>query len=381
MDCRQLQLSHTLDGLKETNIPLVEVNGNTYSVAGFPDDPGIYYFVPWIAKSFGISVDQAINVFLGSMLAIGALIAISSFFFLFKHWAPRLISGVIIFLLAVSFYFHSDVYTAFFFAVATIVPAFVLLGQKYPEFKWPLILSIAASGIIIGYSNYIRNHAGNGVLLFLIAWILLNNALKKGGKTVCCLILAIFTLIPSGHFKYLENNRDRFLTTLNPSHPYRSISHPKWHAIYLGLGYFENNYGIEWKDINALNKVMSINPDSGYYTDEYEYILKNQCLNILKTDPIFILKTVALKIFKLLKKFAFYANLGLLFFFYVRPRARFVVPFLLAAMFYSLPGILVIPIGAYVSGMSSIAAIFGICMIGFGLEKFMERSQSSIQSV
>jgi hypothetical protein len=174
----------------------------------------------------------------------------------------------------------------------------------------------------------------------------------------------------------LEHQRDQFLAKNNPTYQYLSESHT-WHSIYIGLGYLKNKYGIDYADEIACGKARSINPNVIYCSEEYERILKDQCFLLAKTDPIFVLKTALMKIISLLFQVLSFANFGLLFLFYVRPSFRYIIPFLVSASFYSLPGILVMPIYTYVAGMSSVATIFGIYMICLGIEKF--RSESSMK--
>lgn len=64
---REIYLSETLNGLDVTDVPLVAIVNGKYQVAGYLDDQGIHYFIPAIAKWFGLSIDTAINWFFGSI--------------------------------------------------------------------------------------------------------------------------------------------------------------------------------------------------------------------------------------------------------------------------------------------------------------------------
>lgn len=356
MESRHFQLEYTLEGLKATDVPLVNLHNNSYSMAAYADDPGIYYFIPWIAKSFGISLDLAIDLFFGLLLFIPAVISITCFVLFFKHWSSRFVSVAGILLLTLMILKYSDVYITPFFVIGSTIPLFLLMKKL----NWTL----AFSGLLIGYGNLIRFHAGTGVLLFLVSWILLNKDLLKVSKAYCLSILILFSLLPYAHFKFLENKRDQFLNK-----NIESVSHPKWHSIYIGLGYLENKYGIQYDDSCAAAKAFSIKPKVVPCSDEYEQILKNECFLLAKTDPIFIIKTVFAKILALLFKALKFANFGLLFCFYIKPSFRETAPFLIAALYYSLPGILTMPHSPYVSGLISLSAFFGIYMICLGLER------------
>ncbi len=121
----------------------------------------------------------------------------------------------------------------------------------------------------------------------------------------------------------------------------------------------------------SFEKAKSVNPNVVYCSNEYEQILRDQCFLLAKNDPAFVFNTIFTKAAKLCFRFLQFANFGLLFaLFYVRPSIRYVMPFMIAALFYSIPGILTIPVKAYVSGLTSIATIFGIYMICLGIEKY-----------
>ncbi len=376
MEYRYRQLENTISALNETNIPLTSLVNNSYTPAGFTDDLGIYYFIPWIAKFLGISLDPAINIFFGLLLFIGITISLCCFSFAFKQGAARMISSVGLGLLMIAAYRYSDVYSTSYFAIASTIPLFILWDQKSSKFDWKFIALLAFSGIIIGYSNIIRTHAGTGVFLFLVSWLLLNKELTKTDKLISLITLTVFIGIPYGHFKFLETNRDAFLTKIDPLYQPISIAHPKWHSIYIGFGFLDNKYGIKYSDIISQEKAMSINPKAAYCSPEYEQILKNQCFLLAKNDPKFVLKTVFMKSITLFFRFLQFANFGLLIaFFYVKPSARYVIPFIIAALFYSIPGILTMPINVYVSGLANISGMFGIYMICLGIKKYGSSAQ------
>jgi hypothetical protein len=83
------------------------------------------------------------------------------------------------------------------------------------------------------------------------------------------------------------------------------------------------------------------------------------------------LKNLSVKAFLLLKLFVFYFNFGLLACFFLKPNFEFYLPALAAGIFYSLPGLLVIPWEPYVLGMISLSVVFGIYVVGLALEKYL----------
>ncbi|MGB7978225.1 MAG: hypothetical protein WCF19_03580 [Chlamydiales bacterium] len=372
MECRRIQLEQSINGLNVTDVPLVQLCGTSFEPAGFADDPGIYYFIPWMTKHLGIPLDPAIDLFLGTLLLLGALISGACLFFTFKTWACRAISIVGSLLLTGMAARCSDLYVSSYFAVAATVPFFIVWNQIRSPFHLKIGLTIAWSGLIIGYCNQIRCQSGTGALLFLLSWIALNGNFSKKEKLSSAVLLSVFVLLPYLHFHRLEFNRDSFLTKKNPSHNSIAVTHPKWHNIYIGFGYLKNKYGIEYNDTISSNKALSISPNVQFCSAEYESILREQCWRLLRTDCVFVLKTLLCKALVILLKLALFANFGLLFWFYVRAPLRFTAPFLIATLFYSLPGLLTMPYTAYVLGALSLSTLFGVTLIGLRLEKYQK---------
>lgn len=380
MQCRKEMLESALRGLDATNISLISSAQGSYFPAGFTDDPGIYYFIPAAAKILGISISFAIDLFFGFLLFFGSFVSLTCFFSLFKHFAARWISAVGIILLTYCAYKFSDVYIAAFFAVTTILPISLVLSYRQEKIKTGLFF--AFSGLVIGYCNLLRSHSGTGMALYLLLWLLLQTNFSLKTKLFHLLILSAFLVIPNIHFLSLVKARDHFLVKQNPSYTAPSIIHPRWHNIYIGFGYLPNHHGIEYDDSVSNNKALSINPKVVYCSTEYEEILKNACFDLFREDPWFVIRTILSKILKIFSLVLLFANVGvILVFFYVKPTISQILPYLFSGAFYALPGILTMPIKAYVSGLISLVSLFGIYMICLAVQKFkMAKMKVSIQS-
>ena len=375
MECREEQVRQSLIGLNETGIPLVGICDNAPTIAGWPDDPGIYYFIPQIAKLFGISIESAIAFFIISLLLIGASFSICCFFSLFKDWLSRTIAVVGITLLSVLGYRYYDVYIAGLVAVEIAVPLLLLWEKNSQKLDLKFSILLAFIGIAIGYCNFIRLHAGTGAFIFAVCWILLSKNQSFSKKGCRIFLIALFILIPMLHIRHLEQKRDQYLKKVGSYSILGSVAHPKWHNTYIGFAYLKNSYGIEYDDSVSYNKAMSINPHVIGGSAEYNKILQDQCILLAKTDPWFVAKTVGAKMFSLLVTMFIMMNLGFFACFYVRPTLRVIFPFLITALFYALPGILTMPYRCYVSGMVATSAIWGIYMISLALAKFQKNQE------
>jgi MFS family permease len=375
MECRRDELERTLNVLNETGVSLVSAYNNGYVPAGGSDDKGMYYFIPWLAKLFGLSSAQATQVFYLILIALGVAVATFAFSLLFKSWYSRLISLFGFSFLAgflTCWFGHSDIYLAGFFAVATVIPVFILLSHKPNGFNLTLAIALGFAGVIVGYCNQIRHHSGTGTLLFLFAWLLLSKTLQKKEKYICFSILVASFLIPYAHFYTLEKNRDTFLVSQNPSYE-KAFSFPTWHVIYNGFGYLKDNkYGLEYSDSSTKLAALKVNPNVEYLSDEYYRIVKDLTFDLIKNDFWFVLQTVLAKIKNLLYKVLVYANIGLLLCLFIRPSRQIFIPCLLAVMLYSLPGVLVMPFYFYLSGMVATLVTFALYMINLSLEKLLK---------
>ncbi len=371
MDCRRVELERTLDGLNTTGLPLLSKYQESYNFAGYADDIGIYYFVPKIAKAFGLSIDSAIYFFHCSLIAIGLTIGIVCFFLIFKSWFSRLFIVLGELLLAEFASPYQDVYIASHFAISAIIPLFILMTYRSSGLNLFMAFLLGCTGLVAGYCNLIRLHSGTGVLLFILLWTLLNKQLFKFEKAGCLFIVTIFALLPYLHFAHLEKNCREFLVDRQLSFQQLSDKHPIWHSIYLGLSYLNKKYVVTYNDdLIAYKVAKAVDPNVVYCSKEYDKILKGEVLKIAKEDPFFILKTIRAKTKALRREIWKHANFGLLFSFFVIPAFRQLIPFFAVICFYALPCILVMPDNRYMLGMNSIAILFAIYAIGLGLEKY-----------
>ncbi len=373
MSGRLNTLVQTLDGLNSTGIPLIAKSGDRLFAAGFTDDLGIYYFVPEIAKGFGIPLQTALNLFLLAFILLGWFLGCCGFLRIFKNPTARLLSVAGLFLLAyLAFAKISDVYVVMMFAVSAFVPNFLAFSRT-GEANWKILGPwFALGGLLLGYCNFIRSQSGTGLVLFLFVWLILNGFISWKNKAVYFFALLVCFRISGLQFETLEKTRDAYLEKAVPQYQPLNISHPFWHSVYIGLGYLPNQYGIEYRDGVAAAKVASIDPKVAYCSPEYEKILKASTLEIVKTNPVFVLKTILMKALKLFGYFLIFANFGILFLFYVRPSWREILPMAAGGFFYSLPGLLVVPMKPYVLGMISMSVVFGCYLISSGLEKILQ---------
>ena len=139
-----------------------------------------------------------------------------------------------------------------------------------------------------------------------------------------------------------------------------------WHPIYLGFSFlgYANKDRIVWDDFFAYKKVQELAPGVTFQqTQEYEKVLKNEVFNMIKNQREFVIWTLFAKLGILFWYLLYFANIGLLAFFFVAHRWRLMVSFLWTFMLSSIHSILVLPTYAYALGFITVAFLFGITYI------------------
>ncbi len=364
MPSRILELERTLVCLKEFGAPLVMNVQGTCQPAGFADDIGLYYFAPLLALKTGWSALQATRFLFLSMLLLGFLGGVAGCLALFRRPGARVASVVALGLLAVFAYVVSDVYVTPVFLVSGLAPLFLYAVEKN---RAGGLLTIAAlGGVLGGYGNLIRSHAGTG--FWILAGVALLLARGVSGKTRLA-VLGVFLLsaaLPVWHFRHLEGRRDAFLLKTDAAYKPEAMSHPFWHSLYIGFGYLPNARGILYDDMCAAAKVESTRPGTPYCSKEYEDVLRVATWEVVRDDPGFALRTLGAKAVRVAGWAILSVHLGWFFLLRAFPGWRRVLPFLAAGGFLALPGLLVMPFGSYLSGMVAVAVVFGVFLVGWG---------------
>ncbi len=377
MGYRYQCLQHTLEALNLSNVPLVQTPINKtlwwdkapLVPSGFTDDLGIYYFIPLLSKNLHISLDGAINLFLG-MLIIGAtFLGLVGYYFALQTWAARVLAIVGLVILAFYTWRIGDVYVIQMFAVVSLIPIFLAFYKQKDKGFW-LVGAFAFARLVCGYSNCIRSQSGTGILLFLILLLGFASTYSNKEKIIFLVMLLAFFSIPVLHFKSLENQRDAVLVKVIPDYHPATIKHTFWHSVFIGLGYVNNQHGINYDDSSGDEKAKSIDPKVRFQSQEYQEILKNQVLILIKTDPLLIVRNLLAKSFRLLINFVLFFNLGLIFLFRVKLPWNLTLPFVVLIVWSALPGLLVVPSRSYILGFTASVDIFGLYLIGLGIEEY-----------
>ena len=368
MPFRLKQLEWTLRAYEKTGISFLAEQDSKYLPSGGADDVGIYYFVPKIANLLDVNVAAATNIFFSGLLFISLVIGSIGFLLLFKNRLAQGISIVALLLLTLVSWEIGDVYIAKTVATVTVLPLF-LYFIKNKKFSLSFYFFTLGAGFVIGFNHFVRSYSGLAVGIFILSMLVFLN-IKWKQKMALVIVLTVGVLIPTTYMSTVLNKRDAFLIKNEAMVDGNLRQHALWHNVYLGFGYLNNKYGIEYNDNIARAKVASVVPNNKYraYNQEYNDILRREFFKLVKNDPLFTLTTVFSKVGILIGYLLVYANVGLIASFYRTKERSIEVSFWLAMVFSSLPAILVMPNSVYMLGFIAMATLYGVYSIGDYIE-------------
>jgi hypothetical protein len=252
------------------------------------DDPGLYWIVGPIMRATGIG-DPRVVVWVIALAAFAFAVAVQ------RGWYGRL-------LLTLS------------------APLVIGLGAAYWVPAWALWVGLGASPVGSGIVGIVAGLFRSTAALPLIAWSFRR---PKVGALVLVAWLGVSALIPT---------------------------HLLWHTIYIGLGWYPNPYGIEYRDESGMAATKAT-----YASPEYEAALKAETTRIALADPGFVLGTEARKAIEAIRVEWPWILIGCLA---VWRRRSLAVPFALAFA----PMVLAVPIPDYAGGLVA----FGLAGLGCG---------------
>jgi hypothetical protein len=356
-------LTEAVHGYETTGVPLVAYDGQTYKPSGFSDDVGMYDFIPRIAHSLGLSLDQAIDVFFIGIVLASLAAGLLGAFRCFRSWWAKGWAAVMLVVVAFECFGYGSVYIVPPCLAMAVVPWF-LSYLRDDRFERGFLLFGFLGGVLLGAGQVVRAQSATPILLFMGCALILDRGrswVQRAG--VLALIVAGF-LVPLTYFHTLLDRRDAWLAERQPGYVQPLKQHPKWHSIYIGLGYLPNDLGIVYRDDVATAKVYELDPDSGYLTPRYESVLRGEVARIARERPGFVVRTVLAKLWAMGGHLLLFANVGLLAAAW-RPKPRSIeIAFWLALGVSALPGVLVMPYSKYVMGFVAVAALYGVASVG-----------------
>jgi len=149
--------------------------------------------------------------------------------------------------------------------------------------------------IVAALAHYTRLHSGTSVLIFM-GVIIISNLKKEFRKTLKSLaMLALGLIIPVVFFTTMIHKRDAYIAQNRKSAIEMKGQHIIWHAIYIGMSFLANEYGVPRSDRDVKDIVRAVNPDITIYSKEYERIVRNEVFELITSHPLFTVRTQAAK--------------------------------------------------------------------------------------
>lgn len=373
MPCRYAMLQQLIEGYAQTHVPLIAYNGSRLLPFNNADDIGMYYIVTYLVHYGGYALDDALRLLLYGPLYIGVIVAIISFYLMFRSYYSVVISSVC--MSAISYLFIAKIYDVYLISAAITLLA-VPFGIYLLHHQRSIMIGsigMCVIGCLIGIAHAIRSYAGYGSLLFLCVLVVCAPHWQRRQRCMLLVLLLVSLLIPTLCFKKVYADYRAYAQQEYPAEVVQLDRHVFWHAIYVGLGFLSNPYGILYDDTYAMTSAMRINPSVEYCSAEYERILRDETIAMCVHHPLYVLKVVFAKFGVLLLYFLLFCNVGILTA-YLFPKEWYIDgAFTLLLAFEALPGLLVMPEISYVLGFIMASLLYGLYSINYSICAYSRR--------
>lgn len=368
MEFRLKELVATLAGYTETGVPLIARSGGALRAAGFSDDPGLYFFVPMIARALKTDAQTAYSVFVLSSILLAAAIGLAGFFALTRDTRARVYAALVVAVLGAGAYRVADVYTVAFAYPMALVPWLLWLWsrERPPKAAGPMLAAVA--GALGACAHLVRSHAATSMLLFLCVPVVFTPGRDLKTRIVWLLAFVLGAAAVLGGFSVLLNQRDAYLEAHVPGYQQTPVGHPFWHSAYLGLAYLDDRYVSAWDDTVAARKAAELAPGAPYLSEAYESALRAEYIRIVTGDPLFAGRTYGAKLLVALVRALACVGLGLVALLRRCPPAPLLVAFAAAIAFETLPALMTMPFHPYMLGLYTWSGLFGAVCVAYALD-------------
>ncbi|HEX8430700.1 MAG TPA: hypothetical protein VF625_05410 [Longimicrobium sp.] len=362
MPYRYQALTRVVRGHELTGIPLVGSDGRVFTAEPYGDaGVGLYYLVPWIARTFHLSVDAALRIYEVAAVSGACALGLVGAFLLFRGMYARVVATIGIAVIGALCLRFGEGYLAGAVTVVAALPIFLYLYRD-GRARW-LLVALFLAGMLVGVADEIRSLIGAPVLVFILLTLALDGARSARTRALCACALLLGTAVPRVYASHLAHQRDAFLETVPNRGVEAARGHTMWHPLYLGLGYLPNRHGITYTDESAIAKVKSVDPAAAYLSPRYTSILRGEVIRIARDDPWLIARTLAAKAARILLYLAAFANVGLLLAFTRRPSWKTELPFAAAVALAVVPGMVGLPVLHYIVGGLAFAVVYSAASV------------------
>jgi hypothetical protein len=368
MTSRYVDLRRAARGLACSGVPLVAFDGLHYEPAAWNDDPGLYLFVPAVARIFGLTIGTASDVLLMGvvLLAFGlGLLGMTQVLHTVLGWRVAIVA---LLMLTVVLLLAGDVYALSAAPAVACVP-WILSFVSRKQITFGMVITLGVTGVLAASADAIRSYAGMALILFAVVVVVCGYQLRPAGRTILAATLLLGAAGTALVFQHVYAQRDAFLRSKPGAVMQSARGHVFWHAVYLGLSYVKNSEIPKYQDELAFAKVRALKPAVKDYSPEYEQVLKEEIFKLSKRRPFLILANLIVKLVVVLLFCVLAANVGLYGAKLARKPVWLELAFWLAIAFNGLYGIVVLPNPKYLVGLIVFAALYGV----FSIEQAAEQ--------
>lgn len=331
------------------------------------DAPGVYLYLPLFAHAIALDdAEQALKWFLVGLLALVLVAYPLLFYEIFNSLLVAAVAPLI--LLAHEWHFHervTEIYWLSAWAILACLPVLLLLYVK----PWTRlsVLGLALVGVLASFATSVRGYAGLPIVIVGALVVLLKQPGWGRRAAVLAVLAVAYVSVTGAALDGIERTRDARLGET----PRAQKGSPRWHLIYMGLGYLPNDRGIRGGDQMVLRHVRQREPNVAYFSPEYGAAVRSVFLDVLRADPAFVIRTFALKLGRVIRddivRIWLTGALALLALLMVRRERAFRAVIPLAAMplvITVLPAVLSLPAEQYEEGWRATLIVLLLACIG-----------------
>lgn len=295
MDARSHPIQASIDELDRGGPPLW-ATGAANCRAGVgcaiapADDQGIFLILPLAGHLLHIRDPLLLVKWFAILLTAVILVSYPLAFYEIFGSLIVAVAAPFVILTKMSFVENTEVYFAVAWAVLLGLPAlFALHGRTSRTARVLLVLLVISAAL----ASTIRLHAGLPIFIGAIVSTWLTRESTK--KWIVLLVVLAAAYFPVVDIPY-DVARYRDAVTGVPSTDVIETQHGIWHSIYIGLGYLPNPYGITFSDSSGDIAAHRVNPNIEFGTREYQDVMRGIVLDLVRQDPLFIIKNIAAKV-------------------------------------------------------------------------------------
>jgi len=361
MPSRYLDLMQVAHGYALSCTPLVAFDGHNFLPAGYSDDLGIYYVVPWVSRTFHMRLERSIALVLLSTMLLGLAVGCWGFFYALQSRAGKAISVIALLVLTAIAYHVGDVYVFEYAICLAVLPWALYFIRSKPSTSTAFLCFIVVAGIVTGTGSLIRFSSAPPTLVVIALLLVFYVHANIRKKIVLVAILAVSFFLPRLYFHHLISQRDGFLMTKIVGYQAGEGRHSLGHFAYAGLGFLSNPYvpgGV--KDEVAKNKVQAVAPGAPYLSLEYDRVLRHEVMSIAIRHPNLFFFTICAKLGVVAGVILVFANFGLLAALWYPKPWQLDFAFWIALAISAAPVVLFAPVPLYLLGVISLAVVYGV---------------------